>query len=386
MSSPGPGAHPYPRFSDDEMLARRRALETVLAEHGADHAVVYGADRSGSAVAWLTRWPVTREAVVVITPGERDVLFVNFYNHIPNARRLATEADVRWAGSSIDPALEELGRRGAEGTSIGVIGPLGFRGHEKLATFAGRVVDLGAAYTRLRATKSEEEIEWVRVGAALTDAAMRALQTEAGVGTSERELGDIVERAYVPLGGTTHIHYFGATDMSAPDVSVPAQWPSSRRLRPGDALSCEISASFWDHPGQLLRTFTVGAEPTSLYRDLHQVADAAFDAIFDRLGPGATATEIVDAAAIIEDAGFTTRDDLVHGFVGGYLPPVLGSKSRMLEAVPSFTFEAGTTVVIQPNVVTRDEQAGVQTGELVLVTAAGAERLHDFERGLGRIG
>jgi Xaa-Pro aminopeptidase len=89
---------------------------------------------------------------------------------------------------------------------------------------------------------------------------------------------------------------------------------------------------------------------------------------------------------VIGDAGFTTRDDLVHGFVGGYLPPVLGDKTRTLEDVPDFTLEEGMTIVIQPNVVTRDESAGVQTGELVAVTADGAERLHDYERGLSRIG
>jgi Xaa-Pro dipeptidase len=88
---------------------------------------------------------------------------------------------------------------------------------------------------------------------------------------------------------------------------------------------------------------------------------------------------------VIEDAGFTTRDDLVHGFVGGYLPPVLGSASRTLEEVPDFTFEAGMTVVVQPNVVTPDERAGVQTGELVAVTSDGFERLHHFDRGLLRI-
>jgi Xaa-Pro aminopeptidase len=95
-----------------------------------------------------------------------------------------------------------------------------------------------------------------------------------------------------------------------------------------------------------------------------------------------TATEVVDAAAVIEDAGFTTRDDLLHGFVGGYLPPVLGSPSRRLAEVPDFTFKAGMTVVVQPNVVTRDETAGVQTGELLLVTESGYERLHGVERGL----
>jgi Xaa-Pro aminopeptidase len=102
--------------------------------------------------------------------------------------------------------------------------------------------------------------------------------------------------------------------------------------------------------------------------------------------PGATAADLVEASAVIGDAGFTTRDDLVHGFVGGYLPPVLGDKTRMLEEVPDFALEEGMTIVIQPNVVTPDESAGVQTGELIAVTADGAERLHDYERGLLRIG
>jgi hypothetical protein len=37
-------------------------------------------------------------------------------------------------------------------------------------------------------------------------------------------------------------------------------------------------------------------------------------------------------------------------------------------------------------VVTRDGMAGVQTGELVVVTDVGAESLHDVPRGLVRVG
>ena len=208
---------------------------------------------------------------------------------------------------------------------------------------------------------------------------MRAVHEQAGPGTDERELGNLAERAYVGRGGTTHIHYFGTT-------AVPAQWPAARALARGDVLSCEISASYWDYTGQLLRTFTVGDDPAPLYRDLHEVADAAFDDLFAKVRPGATAADLVEASAVIGEAGFTTRDDLVHGFVGGYLPPVLGDKTRTLEGVPDFTLEEGMTIVIQPNVVTPDESAGVQTGELVAVTQDGAERLHDYERGLLRIG
>jgi Xaa-Pro dipeptidase len=371
-------ALPYPRFSDSEMTRRRDALAAELEAAGAAHAVLYGANRAGPAVGWLTRWPVTREALCVFTPGERDVLLVNFYNHIPNAERIATEAEVRWAGPKpMATALEELARRGARGGRVAVIGPLGYRPYAALAEFA-EAVPLDDAYTRLRLRKSAEELDWLRVGCGFTDNAVRAVHEHARPGTDERELGNLAERAYVGRGGTTHIHYFG--------VPVPAQWPAARALERGDVLACEISASYWDYTGQLLRTFTVGEKPAPLTRELHDVADAAFDALFARVQPGTTAADLVEASALIGDAGFTTRDDLVHGFVGGYLPPVLGDKSRTLEDVPDFTLEEGMTIVIQPNVVTRDESAGVQTGELVAVTSDGAERLHDYERGLLRIG
>ncbi len=378
---------PYPRFSDGEIARRRAALEAVMAEHGVAHLLVYGANRFGSAVGWLTRWPVTREALVGVTPGERDALFVDFSNHVPNAQRIATEADVRPAAPlGIATAVEELRARGAAGARVGLIGPLGHRGHARLAALAGEVVDLDAAYTRLRLRKSAEEIEWLRAGCELTDSAVLALGDGARPGVDERELGALVEGAYVARGATTHIHSFAATSMAAPEMAVPAQWPSTRRLEAGDALTCEISASWWDHPGQLLRTFAVGAEPAPLYRELQAAADAALDAVLAVLRPGATAADVVAAARVIEDAGFTTRDDLLHGFVGGYLPPVVGSPSRQIAPVPDFTFAAGMTVVVQPNVVTPDERAGVQTGELVLIGEDGPERLHHVERGLLRAG
>jgi len=334
------------RFSDAEMARRHEALAAVMDD--VDHVLVYGANRSGTAVGWLTRWPVTREAVVVVTPGERDRLYVGFYNHVPNAQRLATEADVRWIGEFERPA----GR-------IGVIGRPARDGE----------VDLNAAYTRLRLVKSGEEVEWIRHAARLTDAGVAALREAARPGVSEYELGAAIEAAWLPHGATTHIHYLAATPMAAPELCVPAQWPSDRRLQTGDALVFEVSASWWEYPAQRLGTIFVDAEPTPLYRDLLSTAEAAFDAVVARLRAGATAAELWEAVG-----GITIRDDLVHGFVGGYLPPVLGARTP----VPDFTFAAGMTVVVQPNVVTRDERAGVQLGELLLVTDDGFERLHQL--------
>jgi hypothetical protein len=53
--------------------------------------------------------------------------------------------------------------------------------------------------------------------------------------------------------------------------------------------------------------------------------------------------------------------------------------------VPETPFRAGQTVVIQPNVVTTDHTAGVQTGEMVLITDTGIERMHTMPRGFVQI-
>jgi Xaa-Pro aminopeptidase len=396
-----------PGFSAVEMRRRRAAFGRELDRSGASHGLVYGANRSGSAVSWLTGWPVTREALLVVAPeAEDDVLLVSFFNHVPQARRLSATR-VEWAGArAVATALDLMAARGRLPARIGVAGALPFDQYRLLAAQVPDVVDLNPAYTGLRLVKSGEEMAALRRGAALSDAAIAALADALRPGATDYEVLARTEQAYTAQGGLHHIHYLGLTAMDEPGmdepgmdepgmdepgmdepaVAVPAQWPTGRVIRPRDVASCEISAAAApEYAGQILRTFTVGAPPTALYRELHAVADAAFDAIARRLIPGTTARDLADAAAVIEQAGFTTVDDLVHGFGGGYLPPVVPAPSRPVSA-PDFTLAAGMTVVVQPNVVTRDGQAGVQTGELLLVTEQGPERLHAYPPGLQQLG
>ena len=137
----------------------------------------------------------------------------------------------------------------------------------------------------------------------------------------------------------------------------------------------------------MLRTFFIGEEPNPLYRELHAVADAVLDRILDRIQPGVHVGDLVAASSQIEDSGFTIIDDLIHGYGGGYLPPVLGSRSRPAAGeMPDMTLKRGMALVVQPNVVTRDWTAGVQTGNLVVVTDAGARSLQKFPRGFHVLG
>jgi Xaa-Pro aminopeptidase len=376
----------YPRYSEAEMERRRTAVASLLEQASADHLVFCGANRFGSAVQWLTQWPVTAEAVGVFTPGQADSLFVQYVNHARLAQQLADKAEVAWGGESgIQAAIRVLEQRGARAGRVAVLGAMNFEQHGALTERFGKIASLNKAYVRLRQVKSEEELDWFRIGAWFSDRGMAGLRDGLRPGLNERELGDLVERTYVGLGGTNGIHYFGTTPMRDPDVPVPRQFPSTRRVQKGDIVFAEISAAFFDHTGQVLRSFAVRDDPPPLYQELHAAADAAFDAIVAVLREGATPAQVIEAAGVIEDAGFTIIDDLLHGYGGGYLPPILGCKSRPAGPVPQEAFRAGQVVVVQPNVVTRDHKAGVQTGEMLLITKTGVERMHGFSRGFARV-
>jgi Xaa-Pro aminopeptidase len=372
----------YPRFSDAELARHRAAVEALLHDANCDHLVFCGAQHVGSIVQYLTRWPVTAEAVGIFTPGRRDALFVQWINHEPQAAIIADQADVTWGGEScITSALQVLEKRRAAKNRVAYIGPLSADQYLAVAQRFGAPKSLNKAYTRVRSVKSAEEIEWMRIGAYFTDLGMAGLRDGLKPGLNERELGDLIERAYVKFGAVNFIHYIGVTPMGTPNLGVPRQYPLTRKISKGDVVVAEITATFWDYPGQVLRSFAIDTQPSALYQELHTAADAAFDAILKVLRAGADPLEVVEASRVIEDFNFTIIDDLLHGYGAGYLPPILGCTNRPAGRVPRDKFRAGQTVVVQPNIVTKDRKAGVQTGEMLLITETGTERFHTIPRG-----
>jgi len=165
---------------------------------------------------------------------------------------------------------------------------------------------------------------------------------------------------------------------------VPRQYHTRRTVKPGDFVFCELTSTWWDYSGQVLRGLTVEAEPTQLYKELHATAEQAFNDITKTIKPGVHSRELIEASAIIEKNGFTTYDDLVHGYGGGYFQPILGSKSRPAGHPPTLVLQENMCMVVQPNVIAKGEPAGVQVGELIRITRTGFERLHKAPRGFFR--
>jgi Xaa-Pro aminopeptidase len=371
----------FPTFSDQEMGARHKALYKLMSQEGVEALLVYGTGRYASDVYWLTDWPSSREAYVFFQDSRDPVVLLQLYNHVPMARVMSVVKDVRWAGANTgNSVVDLLGERGLEFHRIGLIGSIPYPHYIKMrekfpkATFS----DLSGKLRMLRTVRSAEEIERIRFASKLTDQSIEALAKGLRQGMREDEIAAVIEPVYLKQGGYAGIHFMTSMPMRDPDFAVPAQFQSSRKLQKGDCLITEISGAYSGYSGQIHRSFSIGEAPTAPWRKMHDAAVEAFEILANVIKDGTTTTEAEEAAEIIHQRGYTIYDDLIHG-VNQY-PPIFQTKTTKRHDSREMVFRENMAIVIQPNLITKDEKMGLQFGETLRVTKTGCESLNNYPR------
>jgi Xaa-Pro dipeptidase len=371
----------YPTFSDQEMTRRHQAVYRLMDQEEADALLVYGTGRYASDIYWLTDWPSSREAYVLMQKGREPVVLMQLFNHLPMARVMSVVKDVRWAGANTSNSVVELIReRGLEAKKIALVGSIPYQHYNKLsATFPkATFLDLGGKMRVMRTIRSPEEIERIRLASKLTDQSIQALAEGLKEGIREDEIPAIIEPVYLKQGGYAGIHFMTSMPMRDPHFPVPSQFHSSRKLQKGDCLISEISGAYSGYSGQIHRTFSIGEGPTPEWRKIHDVALEAFETLAKMIKDGTTTTEAEEAAEIIHRRGYSIYDDLIHG-VNQY-PPIFQTKTTKRHESREMSFRENMVIVIQPNVITTDEKVGLQFGETLLVTKNGCESLNAYPR------
>jgi Xaa-Pro aminopeptidase len=385
------------KFSPAEMERRYSLARGLMDELELEALVLFGnsgVNRHNNVNPfWLSQYLDMHHCYLVVPRAEdlEPALFVGLVNHVPNAREVSDVPVVEWGGYD---AGEAVARRLAElGVARGRVGLVGvnhtwsigmpWQHYERLRERLPRLepVDVTARYAKLRAVKSEEEIERLRGAAKLTDLAMIAAQREAKPGLAEHELVAIVEDAYRRRGGHVRITFLRSMPMGRPNGCVPSQNPSSRRLEHGDVVITEFSASLHGYSGQIHRPVFVGAEPTEPWLHMFDVAKDAYERISSGMHAGSTEGDAIRNAAVIGDAGYEIYDDLIHGYGTDIHPPLVDRScvaywKNRTEPPPGRTIEERMAIVVQPNPITGDELMGLQLGALTVVRDAGAECLH----------
>ncbi|TAK10233.1 aminopeptidase P family protein [bacterium] len=371
----------FPRFSKTEIANRHTSVGKLMDQNNVHALLVYGAGRYASEIYWLTDWPGGREAYVLFQQDQEPVLLVQLYNHVPMARVLSVVRDVRWAGANTGNGVTAvLQERGLANRRIGLVGGIPHTQYQKMRERfpQAEFVDLNGKFRMLRTIKSQEEIERIRLASKLTDQSMQALTDGIKPGMREDELPALIEPVYLKAGGYAGIHFMTSMPMREPHFPVPAQYQCDRRLQRGDCLITEISGSYWGYSGQIHRTYSLGEGPTPEWKKLHDVAVEAFETLAAVIKDGTSTREAEEAAEIIHRRGYSIYDDLIHG--ANQYPPIFQTKTTRRHDSPEITFRENMVIVIQPNVITKDEKMGLQFGETLLVKKNGCETLNSFRR------
>jgi len=371
----------YPTFSDDELERRHESVSGLMEQEGVDAILFYGSGRYASDIYWLSDWPSSREAYLLMQRGKEPVILMQLFNHYPMARVMSWIKDVRWAGANTTSSVVALLReRGLESKRIGLVGSISYQVYNKLREgYPGAsFVDLGGKLRLMRTIRSAEEIERIRFASKLTDQSIQALAENLKEGLREDEIPAIIEPVYLKAGGYAGIHFMSSMPMRDPDFPVPSQFHSRRKLQKGDALITEISGAYSGYSGQIHRTFSIGEGPTPEWQNMHDAAMEAFDVLSKVIKDGATTTEAEEAAEIIHKRGYSTYDDLVHG-VNQY-PPIFQTKTRKRHDSKAMAFRENMVIVIQPNLMTANENMGLQFGETLVVKKNGCESLNAYPR------
>ena len=382
----------YPGFSEAELTRHHAEIRARMDTADVETVVFCGRGSRNPEIFYLTNWLSTREAWVVLPREGELTMLIQLSNHLPLAKLMSAIPDVRFGGSASSGSVDTiptlvgcLEERGIRAGRVGLVGPITWREHARLSDALPDIewVDFGAQMREQRQVKSEEEMALLRRSAEMCDWSAQALE-QARPGMTEHQLGQIVEDTYLPHGGINGIHFMVSTSMADPRGGVPCQHLSDRVLRSGDALVVELSTNYMGYSAQILRTYTIDAEPTPLYAEMHDVAMEVFDRVAAVIKDGSTVSDILDAAEIASERGFTIYDDLVHG--AAQLPAIVRTRDTYRGEPEGFRYREGMCLVIQPNIVNADASAGVQFGEMLRVTADGLEPLHHYRRELIRCG
>lgn len=152
-----------------------------------------------------------------------------------------------------------------------------------------------------------------------------------------------------------------------------------RQMKAGELVVVDIGSEYGGYAGDVTRTYPVGGKFSPRQREIYQIVLDAQKAALAKVRPGATISEIHQAAFnVIRSKGFSDRE-FPHGtshHVGLEVHDV-GSRERAMEP--------GMVITVEPGIYLSGEQLGVRIEDMVEVTATGYRLMSDFPKEIADI-
>lgn len=338
---------------------------------------------------WMARSPGWRYALVV---GDADPIL---YEHGDISR--STKDECPWLGKVkvaytwvrgqpgpltdhivklwAEDVRKELREHGADRGRIGV-DVHEFASVNGLRAVGIEVMDGQTPMIDARVTKTRDEVECLRIGAAICEAIFDAIRRALRPGIRENEL---VALAYQI--GTT----MGMDDMMPEVASGPNTWPNNksftdRIIRPGDLVFCDLPASYNGYKTCYYRTFCVGRQPTQKQRQFYEESLDWIRAAIKAARPGATTADLARCFPEAKRFGYESEWEALanqwgHGLgLALYEPPTV---SRAFSLEYPYALQENMTMALETQSGTI-EDGGVRIEEMIHIKSTGVDVLSKY--------
>jgi len=369
-------------FSPQEFERRRGALLAAMAEARLDGLLLFQQE----SMYWLTGYDTFGFCFfqcLLVTADGRMALLTRSAD-LRQAQHTSTLEDIRvWKDAAdANPALDlkalagdlglQGGRLGAEFESYGLVHADGRKLEAAFDGFAP-LVDASLIVTRLRATKSAEEIVHVRRAADLANDADAAALALIRAGADEGEILAAQHAAIFGQGGDYPGNEFIIG--SGRDALLCRYKAGRRTLAEQDQITLEFAGAYRRYHAAIMRTVPVG-EPRPLHLAYHEAAREALLACEAELRPGRTAADVFSAhARVFAEQGLSGHRLNACGYsLGAKFTPSWMDWPMFYEG-NSWPIEPGMVVFAHMILMDSETETAMCLGRTYLVGAAGAEAL-----------
>ena len=293
-------------FSRQDMSARKARLLDAMAGAKLDGLLMFAQE----SMYWLTGYDSFGFCFFqcLYLGADGSLALLTRSADLRQAQRTSNVEDIRiWRdGADADPTrdlramLDSLRARGRLGVEYDSYGLTALNGRRLDAALAGAatLVDASRLTPELRATKSAEELAYVREAARLSDLADRAAIDLVSPGADEGEILAAMHSAIFRAGGDYPGNEFIIG--SGADALLCRYKSGRRKLDADDQITLEFAGVARHYHAVIMRTHIVGrAKP--LHHEYHRAARDALLACEAELRPGRTAGDVFSAHARILD-------------------------------------------------------------------------------------
>ena len=237
----------------------------------------------------------------------------------------------------------------------------------------------GGQVERLRAVKSDDELDLIGRATDITNRAYVRLAEERFVGRTERDLAFRFATFLHELGADGEA--FPTTVASGPNGATPHAGTSGRVVEQGETVVVDAGAVLEGYASDCTRTFATGQLPDELRRAYDVVLEAQLEGL-DAVLPGVSGKD-ADAAAreVIADAGL--GEHFGHGL--GHGVGLMVHEAPTLRPESQDTLAPNNVVTVEPGVYLPGV-GGIRIEDLVVVREGAPVVLTSFPKELVTVG